>query len=675
MRKIVVLFLFLLVLIPQVPARKKVALVLSGGGAKGTAHIGALKVIEEAGIPIDYIVGTSMGAIVGGLYSIGYNAGQLDSMVNKQDWSFLLSDKLSPNEQTFVQKEQAGLYQLSVPFTIGRGKKKLGGGVINGQNLYNLFTHLTTGYNIPMNFDNFPIPFACVATNVVNGEAVVFHHGLLDEAMRASMAIPAVFTPVRIDKMVLVDGGMVNNFPVNIAYEMGADVVIGIDVQSPLLDAAELTGTKEILLQLIGLTGQQLYEENKKRTTLYIHPDVKGFSTASFTKQAIDSLIINGEKAALDKWSELIKLKKEIGLAPDYQPAPHGPFTAQYRSRALSSEERKHNFSENFFRRSTLNFGLGFDTEIIGSLLMNATMFLDGKIHSRLALTGLLSKNPLLRVDYALLLKHEQSMNAGFEFRYNDIDIYRKGKRQYNATYRYYRGTLSYANIFQRFKLETGIRYEFFDYDSFLYNKESDGTLKVLPEGFFSYFANLNVEAFNQWYFPDKGFRIQAGAAVYMKNPVNYDVHVPFAAFNLSVETVAGLTDRFALLPALYGRVLVGNTIPFPYLNALGGTTFGKYVPQQMPFVGLGHLEVQDNAVVLLRLKLRQRLGNKNYVSLTGNYGLAENDLFHLTKGKDLWGIAAGYAYNSLFGPLEAQFGFTGITHRLKFYASVGYVF
>ena len=246
MRKIVFIILLAIVFAPVVMARKKVAVVLSGGGAKGTAHIGALKVMEEAGIPIDYIVGTSMGAIVG-LYSIGYTAHQLDSMVNKQDWAFLLSDKLLPDEQTFMQKEQAGMYQLSFPFSIGKGKKFVGGGVINGQNLSNLFTELTVGYNVPLDFNDFPIPFACVATNVVNGEAVIFHQGLLDEAMRASMAIPAVFTPVRMDSMVLVDGGMVNNFPVNIAYEMGADVVIGIDVQSPLLDAAELTGTKEIL--------------------------------------------------------------------------------------------------------------------------------------------------------------------------------------------------------------------------------------------------------------------------------------------------------------------------------------------------------------------------------------------------------------------------------------------
>lgn len=668
--------LLFLLLVPPVTARKKVAVVLSGGGAKGAAHIGVLKVIEEAGVPIDYIVGTSMGAIVGGLYSIGYNADQLDTLVNKQDWAFLLSDKLTPDEQTFLQKEQAGLYQLSFPFNVGKGKKLPGGGLINGQNLDSLFMKLTVGYDKPTDFDKFPIPFACVATNVVDGEAVVFHKGLLDRAMRASMAIPAVFTPVRIDSMVLVDGGMVNNFPVNIAYDMGADVVIGVDLQSSLRDAAELTNAMDILNQIIGIMGNKLYEENKKRTTVYIHPDVKGFSTASFTKNAIDTLIVNGEKAARAKWDELLRLKDTIGVGEDYRPEPHGPFTAQYHPRPVTATERRRNFSKNFFQRSTLNFGLGFDTEVIGSLLVNATMFLDGRVNSRLALTGLLSKNPFIRADYALLMKHAQSLNAGFEFRYNDIDIYKKGKRSYNATYRYYRGTLAYWKVFRRkLRVAAGVKYEFFDYDAFLYNKETKSSMKVSPEGYCSYFAGINIEGFNQWYFPEKGYRLDAGVSVYTDNFVNYKGHAPFAAFNFSFETAAQLTRRFALLPAVYGRVLAGTDIPFSYLNALGGVSFGRYMPQQMPFVGLGHVELQENATVLLRLQLRQRIKTRHYVSLTGNYGLTENSLIHIADGKNLWGVAAGYAYNSLLGPLEAQFGFTGITHKLKFYASVGYVF
>lgn len=674
MKKYILLFLISVLLAPSVTARKKVAVVLSGGGAKGAAHIGALKVIEEAGIPIDYLVGTSMGAIVGGLYSIGYNAEQLDSMVNKQNWTFLLSDRIAPSEQTFSQKEKSGLYQLSIPFSVGRSKLP-GGGVINGQNLLDLFRQLTVGYNEPMSFNTFPIPFACVATNVVNGDAVVFHQGVLDEAMRASMAIPAVFTPVRLDSLVLVDGGMVNNFPVNIAYEMGADVVIGIDVQSPELTAAELVTTKDILLQLIGLTGQTLYKENIKKTTVYIHPDVTGFSTASFTKSAIDTLIVNGERATRDKWKELMELKERIGVGEDFRPVPHGPFVVRKVHKTATEEDRKHAFSDNFFKKSTLNFGLGFDTEIIGSLLMNATMFLEGKVNSRLSLTGLLSKNPLVRADYSILLPDNQSVNAGFEFRYNDIDIYDKGQRKYNATYRYYRGLLSYANVFKNsLKLEAGLRYEFFDYDSFLYN-HTGNELQVKPEGFFSYFAHVNLETFDNWYFPTKGFRVNVGGSVYTDNLARYKGGTPFTALTVYAENVAQLSNRFALLPALYGRVLTGKDIPFGYLNAIGGNTFGRYVPQQLPFVGVGHLEVEENSLVLLRLKLRQRIGNKNYVSLTGNYGLAHNDLFHLFDGKNLWGVAAGYAYNSLFGPLEASFGFTGVTHKLKFYASLGYVF
>ncbi|MEG0454250.1 MAG: patatin-like phospholipase family protein, partial [Bacteroides sp.] len=203
---LVVLGLFICIPLGAQP-RKKVAVVLSGGGAKGVAHIGALRVIEKAGIPIDYVVGTSMGAIVGGLYSIGYTPEQLDSMVRKQNWTFLLSDKIKRSEQTMLERKNAATYVLSIPYSKGMKEKSLGG-MIQGQNLSNLFSELTVGYHDSVNFNKLPIPFACVSENVVNGKQVVFHEGILSTAMRASMAITFVFTPVRIDSMVLVDGGM-----------------------------------------------------------------------------------------------------------------------------------------------------------------------------------------------------------------------------------------------------------------------------------------------------------------------------------------------------------------------------------------------------------------------------------------------------------------------------------
>lgn len=302
----------------QIP-RKKVGLVLSGGGAKGMAHIGALKVIEKAGIPIDYVVGTSMGSIIGGLYSIGYTPEQMDSLVRKQDWQFLLSDRTPRKEKNLSEREADEKYIISVPFS-KIAIKEVTGGLIKGQNIANLFSELTLGYHDSINFNRLPIPFACVSENIVNGEEYVFHEGILAQAMRASMAIPGVFTPVRMDNMVLIDGGVINNYPVDIAKKMGADIIIGVDVQSELKPADELDGAGAILAQLVDLMGQETYLKNLDETNVHIKVDVEGFSAASFSQLAIDSLINRGERAALQEENALIALKKEIGIPADYMP-------------------------------------------------------------------------------------------------------------------------------------------------------------------------------------------------------------------------------------------------------------------------------------------------------------------------------------------------------------------
>lgn len=160
--------------------RKKVAVVLSGGGAKGVAHIGALRVIERAGIPVDIVVGTSMGAIVGGLYSIGYTPAQLDSMVMSQDWGLLLSDRTPRYNQPYSLKEESDRYQISYSFG---DRFEVAGGVIRGTNLEMLFGDLTAGYHDRIDFNTLPIPFACVAADIVDGSEVVFDKGILPTAM------------------------------------------------------------------------------------------------------------------------------------------------------------------------------------------------------------------------------------------------------------------------------------------------------------------------------------------------------------------------------------------------------------------------------------------------------------------------------------------------------------
>ena len=202
--------------------RKKVAVVLSGGGAKGMAHIGVLKVLEKANIPIDIVTGTSMGSIIGGLYAIGYNANSLDSMVRVQDWSYVITDKENLRNQSLGDRKKQNTYLFNTGLTFGK-RDQNAGGIIKGKNLAELFSQLCVGFTDSLDFTrDLPIPFACVATDIIENTEVDFHSGRLPQAMRASMAIPAAFSPVRIGDKVLVDGGLKNNYPADIAREMGA---------------------------------------------------------------------------------------------------------------------------------------------------------------------------------------------------------------------------------------------------------------------------------------------------------------------------------------------------------------------------------------------------------------------------------------------------------------------
>ena len=320
---------------------KKVGVVLSGGGAKGMAHIGVLKVLEKAGIPIDVITGTSIGSIVGGLYAIGYNAHSLDSMVKKQDWTYVITDKEDLRNQTYLDRKKVNTYFLTTGLTIGKHNLNAGG-LIKGKNLAELFQKLFVGYTDSLDFNkNLKIPFACVATNIMDNSEIVFHSGRLPQAIRASMSIPAAFSPVRLGNMVLVDGGLKNNFPVDVAREMGAEIVIGVTLNGKPKTAEDITGTMKIVGQIIDVNCVNKYAENKALSDLWMNVDPHGYSTASFTSEAIDSLIRYGEEEAMRHWDEIIALKKRIGIDDSFHPVIHHPL----RPNAMTERQRVTSFS------------------------------------------------------------------------------------------------------------------------------------------------------------------------------------------------------------------------------------------------------------------------------------------------------------------------------------------
>ena len=300
--------------------RAKVAVVLSGGGAKGMAHIGVLKVLERAGIPVDIVTGTSMGSIIGGLYAIGYNANSLDSMVRVQDWSYVITDKEDLRHQSLGDRRKQNTYLYSTGLTIGK-RNMQAGGIIKGKNLAELFQQLCVGFADSLDFTrDLPIPFACVATDIIDNSEVDFHSGRLPQAMRASMAIPAAFSPVRIGNKVLVDGGLKNNYPADLAREMGAEIIIGVTVQGAPKTAEDLGNTMSILSQIIDVNCKNKLDENLAITDLHLKVDTKGYGSASFSQAAIDTLIRRGEEEAMRHWDDIIALKERIGIDETFRP-------------------------------------------------------------------------------------------------------------------------------------------------------------------------------------------------------------------------------------------------------------------------------------------------------------------------------------------------------------------
>jgi NTE family protein len=323
--------------------RKKVGVVLSGGGAKGMAHIGVLKVLEKAGIPVDIVTGTSMGSIIGGLYAIGYNSHSLDSMVRVQDWGYVITDKEDLRNQSLTDWQKQNTYILSTGITIGK-KDMNAGGIIRGKNLAELFTQLCVGYTDSLDFTrDLPIPFACVATDIITNDEVDFHSGRLPQAMRASMAIPAAFSPVRLGDKVLVDGGLKNNYPADLAREMGADIIIGVTVQGAPKTAEDMGGAMSIISQIVDVNCKNKLDENLAITDLHLTVDTKGYNAASFSLAAIDTLVRRGEEEAMRHWDEIVALKQRIGIDDTFRPVILHPLrpevmTEKHRITSISFE-------------------------------------------------------------------------------------------------------------------------------------------------------------------------------------------------------------------------------------------------------------------------------------------------------------------------------------------------
>lgn len=309
--------------VPQLSAqsgqpRPKVGLVLSGGAAKGMAHVGVLKVLEEVGLEPDIITGTSMGSLIGGLYAIGYRADSLEALLLQQNWDRVLSDRVGL--RNVILEEKA--YFENQLFEIGYkdGSFVPPSGLIYGQQVDNLLARLTLPAYQIQEFRDFPIPFRCVAADIVQGEPVVIDSGQLAEAMRASMAIPTLFTPVERPGKLLIDGGLIRNFPVEEAKAWDADIIIGVYTGYVKADADKLKNFSKILMQSGFLLSVQDTEAQMPLVDLYIEPDLTRYGPQDFQKA--DSIILKGEQAARAVLPQLKQLQDSLSAIGRKTPAP-----------------------------------------------------------------------------------------------------------------------------------------------------------------------------------------------------------------------------------------------------------------------------------------------------------------------------------------------------------------
>lgn len=709
---------------PDLTPDPKVALVLSGGGAKGFAHIGVLKVLEEEGIPIDIIVGTSIGSLIGGFYSIGYRADDIQKIVEKQDWEGVLSDDvprqyLSENDKEFNQR-----YLFSLP--VGDNKKlSLPKGVIKGQNVMNLFCGLAGNVPVDMDFAKLPISFAAIAANLETGGEVAMKSGFLPSAMYSSMAIPGVFAPSERDGMILVDGGIVNNFPVDVAKEMGADIVIGVDIRGGFYTRNEIRSMGEIVGQMINFLGMEKGTANSSMCDLTIRPDISGYSVSSFTDEAVDTLILRGRNAAWlvkeqlkelkEKYQLEIRNKSRAFIAPEIWeindikltganhlneafllkkldlPVP-GSYSYEEIKSAIDRIYGHGGFEKIYFmlndhadggktlelnitteKEYSMNIGFSVNTTDAAALLLNVTRKNYSNIIGFYSASAELSANPGFGVMAETNKNGFPALGAEIRGKYQNYDIYERGTKIVNADLFYASGSIYlYQSFLKQYNFGLGLQEEYFSGDVFAKSSSLPDVSATKVDRFNTdVYAYLSLDNMDDFYFPTKGTNLYAEFSL----DIDFKNEKVSPALLLNMKNVIPLWRNTALLFNLYGRALLSSDYLMAKATFIGGDSYSQYFSYHLPFYGLPPVIVADRYSAIGLLGLRLKLSKSQYISLLFNMLQQGNSPADWTKANPGYGGGIKYSMKTMIGPVDIGIGYSDLNEDLTFSANLGYWF
>ena len=715
--------------------RKKIGVVLSGGGAKGFAHVGVLKVLEEAGIPIDYIAGTSMGAVVGGLYAVGYSADMIDSLIQIQDWNKLMRDVVERENIPMVQRNNYNRFVVSLPFNLPFGDNSGGvtlpPGVYSGQNIFNLFLNSTIGYQGNINFDDLPIPFGCVAADVRTGKDIMLREGNLAEAIRASMAIPGVFTPVEKDDMLLVDGGLVNNYPVDLVRSMGADIVIGsiFPIEEEVIEQSK-GSISEITQQIWNFIGVEKRTSNVDNTDILITPDIYPYHMMDFQRPAIDTIITRGVTAAKKSWDDLITLKEWLNID---ESAQHNIKkinnyinlnTFNIRSVTIEGIPKRENnylyrwidiednkitrkeldqiiakiygsglFTKVHYRlegtdpfdlvfivdvkeSNRLNLGIHFDSNDMAAILANSTIKLNSSLNSMFDLTTRLSRDSYLMIDYSINSGIFYKGGINYKISRNDLNIYERGNLSYILGLTKNTLNLVFSEFyFRNLMLHLGAQIDHFHFFKALGSTNEPPRNLLVNQLYINYLINGTFDNLNNEYFPSSGQYFSFQYSVHTDNFVSLNDHNPTNIAEMNFFKPISMSDKVFITPRVAARYILNDSVPLVYRNIAGGRTDRHYIPQQISIQGSKGMELLENMVLTTDVSLHYNFRTNNYLYTNLNIMVHDHNIYSILKGDYYLGINMGYSYLTVAGPLRLELGYSGLSKRLHPYVSYGYYF
>lgn len=736
------LFCFVLLshnLVSQEDDRPKIGLVLSGGGAKGFAHIGVLKVIDSLGIKVDHIAGTSMGAIIGSLYASGYSGKQLDSLFRTLDFDELINDKFSRNSKSLIERNNSERYALTLPFD--GFKINLPSGISRGQNVYNLLYKLLLPVKDVGDFNNLPTPFFCIATNIETGQPKLFESGNLAEVVTASGAFPSLFQPVEIDGQLFIDGGVTNNYPIEELKVKGVDIIIGVDVQDGLKDREALASAPDILLQINNYRTINDMKTKREMTDIYVQPDITNFSLISFDEAR--DIVKVGEVAArkqLDKLNDLKETQKDFNLKPNINIADslnigyvaldgYERYTRSYilgklkirgnervsynrLNKGINNLVATNNFEAVRYRLNTteeediyeleadikesktntyLKFGLHYDGLYKSAALVNLTrksLLFDNDFGS---IDVMLGDNIRYEFNYfidkgfylsiGLMSRFDQFdrlVNANLLLPSNDPLLSTLDKidiEQEDQTNQIYLQTL----LAKEYEIKAGFEHKNLRIttDNILNNNPSQSAFTFDNTNYFSVFGKLKIDTYDNRFFPNTGFGFDGDMHWYIgASGLNSDFDT-FSIAKADFGYAFSLSNKLSVHLKTAGGFQLGDRST-NFLNFAFGGYGENFVNNIDSFYGYDYLSIVGNSFVKADINVDYELFKKHHIILSGNFANIDNNIFddgEWFTSPDYTGYAIGYSLETFIGPIEAKYTISPELKESYWFMNVGFWF